>query len=100
MYREHCHAAKDRIEPGRRYSTLSNAAASIKLAHCMAINKAQGQSLSRVGIHLVDDVFGHGQLYAAVSRFLLISIISYYTAFSDFSKKLQYFSNYFNITCH
>jgi hypothetical protein len=40
----------------------------IKLAYCMTINKAQGQSLSRVGIHLVDDVFGHGQLYVAVSR--------------------------------
>jgi hypothetical protein len=32
------------------------------------INKAQGQSLNRVGVHLAESVFGHGQLYVAISR--------------------------------
>ena len=35
----------------------------------MTINKAQGQSLKRVGIFLKSNpVFGHGQLYVALSR--------------------------------
>ena len=34
----------------------------------MTINKAQGATLSRVGIFLNDPVFSHGQLYVALSR--------------------------------
>src|SRR5947207_703629 len=34
----------------------------------MPINKAQGQSLDRVGIYLKNPVFAHGQLYVALSR--------------------------------
>jgi hypothetical protein len=40
----------------------------IKLAFAMSINKAQGQSLKRVGIFLKRPVFAHGQAYVAVSR--------------------------------
>ena len=40
----------------------------IRLAFGMTINKAQGQSLDRVGIYLNDPVFAHGQLYVALSR--------------------------------
>ena len=32
------------------------------------ISKAQGQTFERVGVLLVDSVFGHGQLYVAFSR--------------------------------
>ena len=32
------------------------------------INKAQGLTLRRVGVHVEDDVFAHGQLYVAFSR--------------------------------
>jgi len=40
----------------------------VKLAWAMTINKAQGQSLERVGIILAAPVFAHGQLYVGLSR--------------------------------
>ncbi len=40
----------------------------IRLAFGMSINKAQGQSLDRVGIYLNNPIFAHGQLYVALSR--------------------------------
>lgn len=40
----------------------------VKLAFAMTINKAQGQSLDRVGLVLDPEVFSHGQLYVALSR--------------------------------
>jgi hypothetical protein len=50
----------------------------IKLAYAITINKSQGQSLSRVGIYLYQEVFGHGQLYVAVSRAIAISRIKFF----------------------
>ena len=40
----------------------------VRLAFAMTIKKSQGQSLQNVGIDLRTPVFGHGQLYVALSR--------------------------------
>ena len=40
----------------------------VRLSFAMTINKAEGQSLKHVGIHLISPVFCHGQLYVALSR--------------------------------
>jgi hypothetical protein len=40
----------------------------VKLCFSMTINKAQGQSVTHVGLDLRSAVFTHGQLYVAISR--------------------------------
>ena len=48
--------------------TLERRQFPIRLAYAMTINKSQGQTFDRVGIHLLEPVFSHGQLYVAFSR--------------------------------
>lgn len=40
----------------------------LKLAFAMTINKAQGLTFNHVGLNLITPLFGHGQLYVALSR--------------------------------
>ena len=40
----------------------------IRVCFAMTIHKGQGQSMHRVGIYVVQQMFAHGQLYVAVSR--------------------------------
>lgn len=40
----------------------------VKIAFAMTIHKAQGQTIHKLGLFLPREVFGHGQLYVALSR--------------------------------
>lgn len=40
----------------------------LQICYAMTINKAQGQSLEKVGLFLPKAVFTHGQFYVAISR--------------------------------
>jgi hypothetical protein len=48
--------------------TLQRRQFPVRLAFAMTINKSQGQSVKWVGLDLRAAVFGHGQLYVALSR--------------------------------
>ena len=48
--------------------TLTRKQFPVRLCFAITINKAQGQTFERVGVLLLDSVFGHGQLYVAFSR--------------------------------
>ena len=43
--------------------TVSRLQFPIKIAYCLTINRAQGQSASKCGILLPKDVWTHGQIY-------------------------------------
>ncbi|XP_074339091.1 uncharacterized protein LOC141677199 isoform X4 [Apium graveolens] len=40
----------------------------ISVCYAMTVNKSQGQTVHNVGLYLPNPVFGHGQMYVAVSR--------------------------------
>jgi hypothetical protein len=43
----------------------------VRVCFAMTIHKGQGQSMLRVGVYVVQQMFAHGQLYVAVSRAIL-----------------------------
>ena len=57
----------------------------MRLAFCLTVNKSQGQTFERVGIHLERPAFSHGQLYVALSRVRSPEHLSVYTGENDAS---------------
>lgn len=49
-------------------ATLKRYQFPFRVAFAMTINKSQGLTLTKVGIHLETQVFSHGQVYVAISR--------------------------------
>eukprot|EP00794_Sanderia_malayensis_P002293 gene2293-biopygen2036 len=62
----------------------------VRLAYCLTINKAQGQSLKHVGIYLPDPVFSHGQLYVAMSRGKSFSGLKVFTPSNNKTTNIVY----------
>ena len=56
------------VKVGKDGMTFHRKQFPLRSCYAMTINKSQGQTLSRVGLDLRDDVFCHGQLYVALSR--------------------------------
>ena len=55
----------------------------VRVAFAMTVNKAQGQTLTRVGVYLERPCFSHGQLYVAASRVGLPDNIMFAVAPND-----------------
>ena len=62
----------------------------VRLAYCLTINKAQGQSLRYVGIYLPKPVFSHGQLYVAVSRAKCFAGLKVFTPHGRLTQNVVY----------
>jgi hypothetical protein len=53
------------------------------IAYAVTVHKAQGQTLSKVGLYITSDFFAHGQLYTALSRTRGWSNIVVFTTLPD-----------------
>ena len=62
----------------------------VRLAYCLTINKAQGQSLRYVAVYLPKPVFSHGQLYVAVSRERSFAGLKVFTSNGRLTKNVIY----------
>ena len=62
----------------------------VRLAYCLTINKAQGQSLRYAGVYLPKPVFRHGQLYVAVSRARSFAGLNVFTLNGRLTKNVIY----------
>ncbi|XP_057322519.1 uncharacterized protein LOC130665907 [Microplitis mediator] len=63
----------------------------IKVAFCMTINKAQGQTFEKIGVDLTKDVFNHGQLYVAFSRVRAWAALQVYLNETKLNKSVKNF---------
>jgi hypothetical protein len=61
----------------------------LRLAFAMTVNKAQGQSLTHVGIDLRQQVFTHGQLYVAFSRSTTAANVNVLLAKENTDRKVE-----------
>ena len=62
----------------------------VRLAFAITSNKAQGQTLSHVGIYLKQGFFSHGQLYVAMSRVGLKDSLKIYSDHGVYTSNVVY----------
>ncbi|CAM9281668.1 unnamed protein product, partial [Sphacelaria rigidula] len=56
------------VQVGARGITFRRHQFPVRLCYAMTLNTSHGQTLKKVGLHLREDVFCHGQLHVAISR--------------------------------
>ena len=56
------------VQVGSKSITFHRQQFPLRVCYAVTINKSQGQTLTKVGLDLRDDVFCHDQLYVALSR--------------------------------
>jgi ATP-dependent DNA helicase PIF1 len=69
--------------------TLKRLQFPVRVAFSMTINRAQGQTLSKMGLYLPQPVFSHGQLYVALSRVISYQCIKILILHDDYQKNYQ-----------
>ena len=69
--------------------TLKRLQFPVRVAFSMTINRAQGQTLSKMGLYLPQPVFSHGQLYVALSRVISYQCIKILILHNDYQKNCQ-----------
>lgn len=69
--------------------TLKRLQFPVRVAFSMTINRAQGQTLKKMGLYLPQPVFSHGQLYVALSRVISYQCIKVLILHDDYQKDCQ-----------
>jgi uncharacterized protein with FMN-binding domain len=69
--------------------TLKRLQFPVHVAFSMTINRAQGQTLNKMGLYLPQPVFSHGQLYVALSRVISYQCIKVLILQNDYQKDCQ-----------
>ena len=69
--------------------TLKRLQFPVRVAFSMTINRAQGQTLNKMGLYLPQPVFSHGQLYVALSRVISYQCIKVLILHNDYQKDCQ-----------
>ena len=62
----------------------------VRLAFAITFNKAQGQTLSHVGIYLKQGFFSHGQLYVVMSLVGLKDSLKIYSQHGVYTSNVVY----------
>jgi len=61
----------------------------VRVAFAITINRAQGQTLNKMGLYLPQPVFSHGQLYVALSRVISYQCIKVLILHNNYQEDCQ-----------
>ncbi|CAB4418715.1 unnamed protein product [Rhizophagus irregularis] len=69
--------------------TLKRLQFPVRVAFAITINRAQGQTLNKLGLYLPQPVFSHGQLYVALSRVISYQCIKVLILHNNYQENCQ-----------